>query len=373
MSKFNLTIPTLLGTEQVVAFEVKELGYEISKVDNGSVSFVGDEEAIAVLNINLRAAERVMIKLASFPATTFDMLFEGVRSIRWEDLLPRDAQFPVTGHALKSALHSVPDCQSIVKKAIVERLSQKYSISGRLEESGPLFPIRFAIMKDVATIYIDTSGPSLYKRGYRVESVIAPMRETLAFSMVSLSFWKGDRPFIDPFCGSGTIPIEAALFAINRAPGLKRRFVAETWRHILPRELWHDIRQEAREAERHDIDTHIFASDIDPEAIKIAKQNAINAGVADRIHFELKDVADITPFREKGVICCNPPYGERLMDAKSCQALYRTMGKKFSQFEEAKKLILTSHEEFEKYYGREADKRRKLYNGMLKCYVYQYF
>ena len=198
MSKFNLTIPTLLGTEQVVAFEVKELGYEISKVDNGSVSFVGDEEAIAVLNINLRAAERVMIKLASFSATTFDMLYEGVRAIHWEELLPVDAQFPVTGYALKSALHSVPDCQSIVKKAIVDRLSQKYGITARLEESGGLYPVRFAIMKDVATIYLDTSGPSLYKRGYREESVIAPMRETLAFSMISLSFWKGDRPFYVP-------------------------------------------------------------------------------------------------------------------------------------------------------------------------------
>lgn len=373
MAKFNLTIPTLLGTEQVVAFEVKELGYEISKVDNGSVSFVGDEEAIAVLNINLRAAERVMIKLASFRATSFDMLFEGVRAIRWEDYLPKDAQFPVTGYALKSELHSVPDCQSIVKKAIVERLSKKYGITTRLEESGGMYPVRFAIMKDIATIYIDTSGTSLYKRGYRAESVIAPMRETLAFSMVSLSFWKGDRPFIDPFCGSGTIPIEAALFATNKAPGLKRRFVAETWRNLIPKEVWHDIRIEAKEAENHDRETKIFASDIDPGAIKIARQNAINAGVADKIHFEVKDVKDIKPFKDKGVICCNPPYGERLMDAHSCQSLYRVMGKKFAEFTEAKKLILTSHEQFERYYGSTADKRRKLYNGMLKCYVYHYF
>ena len=373
MSKFNLTIPTLLGTEQVVAFDVKELGYEISKVDNGTVSFVGDEEAIAVLNVNLRAAERVMIKLASFRADTFDMLFEGVRAIQWENYLPLDAQFPVTGYALKSALHSVPDCQSIVKKAIVERLSKKYGITTRLEESGGMYPVRFAIMKDVATIYIDTSGTSLYKRGYRVESVIAPMRETLAFSMVSLSFWKGDRFFCDPFCGSGTIPIEAALFATNKAPGLKRRFVAETWKNLMTTDLWRDIRTESREAEIHDRETMIFASDIDPDAIKIAKQNAENAGVLDKIHFEVKDVADIKPFKEKGVICCNPPYGERLMDARSCQALYRTMGKKFSQFPEAKKLILTSHEQFEKYYGKTADKRRKLYNGMLKCYVYHYF
>lgn len=373
MSKFNLTIPTLLGTEQIVAFEVKELGYEVSKVDNGSVSFVGDEEAIAVLNVNLRAAERVLVKLSSFPATSFDMLFEGVRAIPWENYLPPDAQFPVTGYALKSALHSVPDCQSIVKKAIVERLSKKYGITSRLEESGGLYPVRFAIMKDIATIYMDTSGPSLYKRGYREESVIAPMRETLAFSMISLSFWKGDRYFLDPFCGSGTIPIEAALFATKRAPGIKRRFVAETWRNLIPHDLWRDIRLEAKENECHDRDTMIFASDIDPEAIKIAKQNAINAGVADKIHFEVKDVKDVKPFSEKGVICCNPPYGERLMDARSCQALYRTMGKKFAQFPEAKKLILTSHEQFEKFYGATADKRRKLYNGMLKCYVYQYF
>lgn len=373
MSKLNLTIPTLLGTEQVVAFEVKELGYEISKVDNGTVSFVGDEEAIAVLNVNLRAAERVMIKLDSFRADTFDALFEGVRAIRWEDFLPKDAQFPVTGYALKSKLHSVPDCQSIVKKAIVNRLSEKYSVAGRLEESGGMYPVRFAIMKDIATIYIDTSGPSLYKRGYREESVIAPMRETLAFSMVSLSFWKGDRPFMDPFCGSGTIPIEAALFAINRAPGLRRRFVSETWRNLMPQNLWRDIRTEAKENETKDRETKIFASDIDPFAIKIAKQNAANAGVLDKIHFEVKDVKDVRAFRGKGVVCCNPPYGERLMDIKSCQALYKTMGKKFSEFDEAKKLILTSHEEFEKYYGSPADKKRKLYNGMLKCYVYHYF
>ncbi|MDP4133400.1 MAG: class I SAM-dependent RNA methyltransferase [Bacillota bacterium] len=371
MKKMYLTIPTLLGTEQVVAFEVEQLGYEVTEVVDGNVTFIGDEEAICLANINLRAAERVMVKLAQFQATTFDMLFEGVKAIPWENYIQKDGAFPVNGHSLKSALHSIPDCQSIIKKAVVTRMSQIYGIS-HFEEIGAYYPIKFAIMKDIVTMYIDTTGDNLYKRGYRVESVIAPMRETLAFAMISLSFWKGDRPFMDPFCGSGTIPIEAAMFAVNRAPGIKRRFVAETWRNIIPKEMWKDAREEAIANENHDIPI-IYASDIDPHAIEIAQNNARNAGVLDKIKFSVTDVAKVRPFTERGVVCCNPPYGERLMDAKSCESLYRTMGKKFSEFTEAKKLILTSHEQFEKFYGREADKRRKLYNGMLKCYVYQYF
>ncbi len=372
MKRLLLTIPTLLGTEQIVANEVRSLGYETKEVKDGSVTFEGDAEAICVCNINLRSAERVMIKIAEFKATSFDELFEKIRKINWESIIEKDAAFPVKGHSVRSALHSVPDCQAIIKKAIVSRLSNHYGIE-RFEETGPLYPIQFAIMKDIVTIYIDTTGENLYKRGYREKSVLAPMRETLAYSMIDLSFWRGDRIFIDPFCGSGTLPIEAALYATNKAPGIKRRFVAETWRNHIPKQLWQDMRDEAREKENPDFKTQIYASDIDPEAIEIAKKNAQNAGVADKIHFSVRDVADLEPIKEKGVIICNPPYGERLLDQKQCDRLYRTMGRKFAQFPGMKKFILTSNENFEQAYGAFADKRRKVYNGMLKCYIYQYF
>ena len=246
MKRFLLTIPTLLGTEQIVANEVRRLGYETSEVKDGSVTFEGDAEAVCLANINLRAAERVMIKIAEFKVTTFDELFEKVKKIKWENIIEKDAAFPVKGHSLRSVLHSVPDCQAIIKKAIVTELSEHYGIS-HFEETGPLYPIQFALMKDIITLYIDTSGENLYKRGYREKSVLAPMRETLAFSMIDLSFWRGDRIFLDPFCGSGTLAIEAALYATNTAPGIKRRFVAETWRNHIPPQMWKDARDEARE------------------------------------------------------------------------------------------------------------------------------
>lgn len=372
MQRLMLTIPTLLGTEQIVAGEVRKIGYETTEVTDGRVTFEGDLEAICVANINLRCAERVMIKMAEFQATSFEMLFEAIKKIAWEVFIEKDSAFPVKGYAIKSKLHSVPDCQAIVKKAIVSRLSEKYGIEW-FEETGAYFPVQFAIMKDVVTVYIDTSGENLYKRGYREKSVIAPMRETLAYAMVDMSFWRGDRPFVDPFCGSGTLPIEAALYATNTAPGVKRRFISETWRNILPIEMWRDIREEARENRKPDVNTRIYASDIDPQAVAIAKKNAENAGVADKIHFSVCDVANIKPFHGRGVIVCNPPYGERLLDARMCERLYRTMGRKFAEFNEAKKYVLTSHEQFEKFFGRPADKRRKVYNGMLKCFIYQYF
>lgn len=372
MERIKLTIPTLLGTEPIIANEVNKIGYETTEITDGRVTFEGDLEAICVANIGLRCAERIMIKMGEFEATTFDMLFEGIKRIPWENYMEKDATFPIKGYSLKSILHSVPACQSIVKKAIVSRLSSKYGVEW-FDELGPVFPIRFAIMKDIITVYIDTSGESLYKRGYREKSVIAPMRETLAYAMIDMSFWRGDRPFIDPFCGSGTLPIEAALYATNTAPGIKRRFISETWLNKIPRKMWDDAREEAKENAIPSAKTRIYASDIDPEAIAIAKKNAQNAGVADKIHFSVCDVANIKSFNERGVIICNPPYGERLLDAKSCERLYRMMGKKFGDFREAKKYILTSHEHFEKFYGKIADKKRKLYNGMLKCYVYQYF
>ncbi len=373
MKKLSLTVPTLLGTESIIAGEIKNLGYEPEEICDGKVTFTGDAEAICIANINLRSAERVMIKMAEFPARTFEELFEGVKRIGWEDFVDRFDAFPVKGHSLKSQLSSVPACQAIIKKAIVSRLSEVYGITGTFEETGALFPIQFALFKDICTVYIDTSGSNLYKRGYRTESVLAPMRETLAFSMVDMSFWRGDRPFLDPFCGSGTIPIEAALYAVGKAPGIKRKFVAETWRNIIPQTMWRDAREEAEDNIHLDTPTEIYASDIDPEAIEIAKQNARNAGVFDKIRFEVCDMAKAKTFKSKGVIVCNPPYGERLLDMRACESLYRAMGKKFHEYSEAKKYILTSHEGFERFFGKAADKKRKVYNGMLKCYIYQYF
>lgn len=372
MDILNLTIPTLLGTENIVANEVRKLGYETTSVKDGRVNFTGDFEAICLSNINLRCAERIMINLGEFKGESFEELFVGVSKIPWENYICKNDAFPVTGHSLKSQLHSVPDCQSIIKKSIVKRLSSVYGIS-YFEETDAKVPVHFSIMKNIVTMYIDTSGDNLYKRGYRTQSVLAPMRETLAFAMIDMSFWRGDRPLCDPFCGSGTIPIEAALYATNTAPGLKRKFVSETWKNIIPKSMWKDAREEAIENIEKDNDTIILASDIDPKAIEIAKQNAKNAGVYDKIVFKVSDCANIRPFREKGAIICNPPYGERLLDVKKCQKIYSAMGRKFAQFPEAKKLILTSYQEFEKFYGKDADKKRKLYNGMLKCNVYQYF
>ncbi len=368
----NLTIPTLLGTENIVANEVRKLGYDTTSVTDGRVNFKGDFEAICLSNINLRCAERIMINMGEFKAESFEELFVGVSKIPWENYIGKNDAFPVSGHSLKSQLHSIPDCQSIIKKSIVKRLSSVYGIS-YFEETDAKVPVQFSIMKNIVTMYIDTTGDNLYKRGYRMQSVLAPMRETLAFAMIDMSFWRGDRPLCDPFCGSGTIPIEAALYATNKAPGLKRKFVSETWKNIISKDMWKDARDEAIDNIENDNETIIFASDIDPKAIEIAKQNAKNAGVYDKIVFKVSDCANIRPFREKGVIVCNPPYGERLLDVKKCQKIYSMMGKKFSSFPQAKKLILTSYQDFEKYYGKEADKKRKLYNGMLKCNVYQYF
>ncbi len=370
-SRFQITIPTLFGTETSVAYEARSLGYETAEVADGRITLYGDWEAVALLNINLRCGERVLIKLAECETVTFEELFQECVNIPWEEFIGENDEFPVTGSSLKSALHSIPACQSIIKKAVVKRLSMRYGRE-HFEESGARHMIRFTIMKNLCAIYLDTSGNPLYKRGYRTEGVVAPMRETLAFSMIDVSRWRGDRPFLDPFCGSGTIPIEAALYALNIAPGINRRFAAEHW-ECMDKRFWDDAREEARENENRSAETHIFASDIDPDAVRIARGNALRAGVADRITFSVCDMTKAREFSEKGIVMCNPPYGERLMDKKSCEALYRAMGKKFARYAQAAKLILTSHEEFEKFYGRRADKRRKLYNGMLKCCLYEYF
>lgn len=371
MNRFLITVPTFFGTEATLAHEIRSLGYETTEVSDGRVTLAGDWEAVALLNVNLRCGERVLIQLASYEAVVFEELFQGAYNICWEEFIGENDSFPVVGSSLKSQLHSVPACQSIIKKAIVRRLGEHYG-RAHFEESGAKFTIRFSLLNNVCKIYLDTSGAPLYKRGYRLVGVEAPMRETLAFSMVDISRWRGDRPFLDPFCGSGTIPIEAAMYALNIAPGAKRGFAAENW-SCMDKRHWSDARGEARENEALDTPVQIFASDIDPKAVEIAKANAMRAGVGSKISFRICDMQKAYEFKEKGIVMCNPPYGERLMDKKSCEALYAAMGKKFARYTSATKLILTSHEEFEKFYGSKADKRRKLYNGMLKCCLYQYF
>lgn len=370
-NRLLLTVPTFFGTESILAHEVRTLGYETTEVTDGRVTFEGDFEAIALANVNIRCGERVLIKMAQFKATTFDELFEGVRAVEWENFIQKDCAFPVKGNSLKSTLSSVPACTSIVKGAIVKRLGAKYGIE-HFEETGPLMRVQFSLMNNIAAIYLDTTGEPLYKRGYRRQGVVAPMRETLAFAMVDITRWRGDRPFADPFCGSGTIPIEAALYAKKIAPGLGRSFVSEKWR-IMDRVLYEDARDEAKSLFDNDIETKILASDIDPSAVALARENAKKAGVEKFIEFSVCDAAKAPLFEGKGVIVSNPPYGERLMDRTSCEALYRKIGKHFSSFPDAGKYILTSHDGFETHYGRAADKKRKLYNGMLKCYLYQYF
>ena len=366
-----LTIPTFFGTEATLAHEIRSLGYETTEVSDGRITFEGDLEAIALANVNIRSGQRVLIKMTQFRATTFEELFQGVYSIEWENFIQADCAFPVKGSSLKSVLSSVPACTSIVKKAVVKRLGTKYGIE-HFEETGPMMRISFSLMRDEAVIYLDTTGEPLYKRGYRAQGVQAPMRETLAFSMIDITRWRGDRPFADTFCGSGTIPIEAALYAKKIAPGLRRSFVSEKWR-IMGHGLYDEIREEAKSLIDTEIEPCIYASDIDKEAVILAKENARRAGVDKYIQFSVCDATKAPLFEEKGVLVSNPPYGERLMDNTSCEALYRKIGRHFSDFPNIGKYILTSHEKFEECYGRSADKKRKLYNGMLKCYLYQYF
>ena len=366
-----LTVPTFFGTEATLAHEIRSLGYETTEVTDGKVTFEGDFEAIALANVNIRCGQRVLIKMAQFKATTFEELFQGVKKIEWEHFIQKDCAFPVKGSSLKSVLSSVPACTSIVKGAVVKRLSEKYGIE-HFEETGPMMRIQFTLMRDTATIYLDTTGEPLYKRGYREKGVAAPMRETLAFGMIDVTRWRGDRPFLDPFCGSGTIPIEAALYAKKIAPGLRRSFVSEKWR-IMEKGIYQSVREEAEENIDRTLEPIIFASDIDKNAVSLATENARKAGVDKYIKFSVCDATKVPIFPDKGVIVCNPPYGERLMDNTSCEALYRKTGKHFSSSPNAGKYILTSHEGFEECYGRSADKKRKLYNGMLKCYLYQYF
>lgn len=370
MSKVELIAPTLLGVEAITAKEIRNLGYDNVVVENGRVRFVSDILAICRANLWLRTAERVLINIGEFKATSFDELFEKTKALPWGEFIPENGAFPVVGYSLKSKLFSVPDCQSIIKKAIVEKMKTKYKKQW-FEEDGPLYKIKFSLMKDTATLMIDTSGDSLHKRGYRQISNIAPIRETLAASMIYLSRWNSQRPFLDPFCGSGTLPIEAALMGANIAPGQCRSFAAETWPQ-LPKKLWQKAHQEAQDC-RKDVDMEIHGADIDNRAIEISMENAKKADVKDNISFKHIALKDVKPFGQYGCIVCNPPYGERMGKKEDIDDLYREIGQVFEEFDTWSKFILTPLENFEQIYGKKANKNRKLYNGMIKCYLYQYF
>ena len=363
-------VPTLFGLEGLCADEMRRLNLEGVQAENGRVLCRGSALDIARLNLNLRTGERVLLVLGSFPAENFDALFEGTKALPWERFIPREGQFPVKGHCLNSALHAVPACQAIVKKAVAARLGQKYGLN-TLPETGALYQIQFSIMKDTATLMLDTSGAGLHKRGYRAHGVVAPLRETLAAAMVMLSRYKGRAPLCDPFCGSGTIPIEAALIAKNRAPGLNRTFSAQKWAFV-DKKLWLEAADQAMDQE-FDGDYEIWGGDLDPDAVELARHNAELAEVDDVVHFDVDDARTFHWGGLYGRVVTNPPYGERIMERKEAEELYRAFGKAWSKFPDGWKLyLLSSHTEFERTFGKQADKKRKLYNGMLKCDLFMY-
>ncbi|RKD33935.1 THUMP domain-containing class I SAM-dependent RNA methyltransferase [Thermohalobacter berrensis] len=371
MSEIELIATSTFGLEAVVKREVQALGYNHIKVENGKVTFKADESAIPKANLWLRSADRVLLKMGEFKALSFEELFEKTKALPWDEWITEDGEFTVTGKSIKSKLYSVPDCQSIVKKAVVEKLKTKYNREW-FEETGPKFTIQVSLLKDIATLTIDTSGVGLHKRGYRVDQVEAPLKETLASAMVQLSYWNKDRLLLDPFCGSGTIAIEAAMIGKNIAPGLNRSFASEEWPRV-GKKLWKEARVEAFESIDQDVRLNIIASDIDSKAIEIAKENAFEAGVDDCIKFKNMDVLDMKVKEKYGVIICNPPYGERLGERKEVQELYRRVGKKFKKLDTWSIYVLTSNEKFEKLYGKRADRKRKLYNGRIKVDYYQYY
>ena len=368
--QFRYCIPCLFGVEGLVADELRRMNIQEVQVEDGRVFFSGSLADCVAVNLSLRCGERVLMEIGSFPARSFDALFEGVRALPWENILPQDAAFPVTGYSLDSALFSIPDCQKIIKKAVVERLKSRYHLE-RFPESGAEYRIRFSIRKDVASVYLDSSGTALHTRGYRPAHTEAALRETLAAAMVKLARYRGRGDFCDPFCGSGTIAIEAALAALNRAPGLYRSFSAENWSFVDPA-LWQQARAAAIAAEYRG-DYHIYASDLDPRAIQIARENAVRAGVDHLISFSVADACTFSRETERGVIVTNPPYGERLLDQKQAEELYRRFGAALNGLQNWSLYLLSSHTEFERCFGKTADKKRKLYNGMIKCDLFMYY
>ncbi len=368
--KLELVATCLFGLERLLGEEIDALGYERISTIDGRVTFAGDEEAVALSNIFLRYAERVFIKLGSFRAESFEELFDGVRRLNWSDYIGKNDAFPVKGHAIKSKLHSIPDCQAIIKKAVVRSMSAVYGID-RFAESGVKYQIEFFILNDIATIMIDTSGIALHKRGYRRESLGAPIRETLAAAIVATSRPRENVLLWDPMCGSGTIAIEAAMMMKNIAPGRGRKFAAEDFSFI-DKKIWQNAREEAFDVERT-TDFRAFASDIDTSAVALAEKNVALAGVSDVVSVFRQDARKISADGRRGTIVCNPPYGERLGTIREAEQLYKEIGLHFRSLSPWQVYIITSHPAFEKFYGKRADKVRKLYNGMLPCYLYQYF
>lgn len=371
LGKYTLIATAAMGLESIVAKEVKDLGYEC-QVENGKVIFQGDETAIARANMWLRTADRVKILVGEFNAYSFDELFERTKALPWESFLPVDAEFPVQGKSVKSKLYSVPDCQAIVKKAIVEKLKTAYKKTSWLDETGPLFKIEVAILKDKVSLTLDTSGQGLHKRGYRVGQGDAPLKETLAAALIQLTTWNPDRPFVDPFCGSGTIAIEAALIGQNIAPGFNREFLSEAW-PMMDGDVWDRTRMEAEDQANYDQPLEILGTDIDHRMIAVAKENAIEAGLGDLVKFKQMQVRDFTSELEYGVIVGNPPYGERLGDRKEVELMYREMGQAFSKLDTWSVYMMTSLEHFEECYGKKATKKRKLFNGFIRTDYYQYW
>lgn len=372
MEMIELIAPCHFGLEAVLKREIIDLGYDIASVEDGRVSFYGDYEAICRTNIFLRTAERVLLKVGSFKAETFDELFEGTKALPWENYIPKDGKFWVAKAAsVKSKLFSPSDIQSIMKKAMVNRMKSYYDVDW-FKETGASYPVRVFLMKDMVTIGIDTSGVSLHKRGYRQLSSKAPITETLAAALIMLTPWNKDRILVDPFCGCGTFPIEAAMIAANIAPGMNRSFLAEKWENLIPKKYWYDAIDEANSLIKDDIKVDIQGYDIDAEVLRAARENAKDAGVDHLIHFQQRAVKDLRHPKKYGFIITNPPYGERLEEKKNLPTLYHEFGESFKMLDSWSAYMITSYEDTERYFGRKADKNRKIYNGMLKTYFYQF-
>ena len=372
MKYIELIAPCHFGLEAVLKREILDLGYEISSVEDGKVTFLGDMEAVCYANVFLRSAERILIKVGSFRAVTFDELFEGTKALPWEEFIPENGKFWVAkATSIKSKLFSPSDIQSIMKKAMVERLKEKYGTSW-FEESGASFPLRVTLMKDIVTVGLDTTGISLHKRGYRVMTAKAPITETLASALIMLTPWHGDRILVDPFCGSGTFPIEAAMMAAGMAPGMKRSFLSEQWDGLIPRRLWTGAREDAKDRCDTNIETDIQGYDIDGDVVKAARENAKRAGVDHLIHFQQRPVSELRHPKKYGFIITNPPYGERIEEKEALPQLYTQIGEAFRRLDSWSEYLITSYEQAEQYIGRKADKNRKIYNGMLKTYFYQF-
>ena len=369
---YELIAPCHFGLEAVLKKEILDLGYEIAQVEDGKVTFLGDAEAICRANIFLRTTERILLKVGSFKAVTFEELFQGTKALPWEEYIPQDGRFWVKkANSIKSKLFSPSDIQSIMKKAMVERMKKAYGIEW-FPENGASFPLRVFLHKDTVTVALDTTGESLHKRGYRTLTSKAPITETLAAALIMLTPWKSDRILVDPFCGSGTFPIEAAMIAANMAPGMNREFLSEDWKHLIPRKCWYDAMDEANDLVDLSVQTDIQGYDIDGDIVRAARANAKAAGVDELIHFQQRSVSDLSHPKKYGFLITNPPYGERIEDKKNLPELYKTIGERFAELDSWSAYIITAYEDTERYFGRKADKNRKIYNGMMKTYYYQF-